>query len=148
MIDPRAELTETYRDMSDEEIVERWTDGHLTEVAMEVARAELVRRGIPIPEVSRPEDADDGDPGEPLGFVTVARSLVASQIEVLRARLEGDGIPSFVADEGMNRMVSLYSVALGGIRLLVPEQFAAEARQIISLVKSGQLALRDGDDLG
>ena len=148
MIDPRAELTETYRDMSDEELVARWTNGHLTEVATEVARAELTRRGIPIPRVSPLEDTDDGEPGEPLGFVTVARSLVASQIEVLRARLEGDGIPSFVADEGMNRMISLYSVALGGIRLMVPEKYADEARQIIGLVKSGQFALRDGEDLG
>ena len=148
MTNPRAELMETYRDMSDEELLERWTDGHLTEVAMEVAQLEMSRRGIPVPEIS-PSEGDDGDvPEERVTFVTVARSLGASQLQTLRARLDAEGIPSFVADEGMNRMISLYSLALGGMRLMVPEKFADDARQLIALVKSGRLAYREGDDPG
>ena len=49
MPDPRSELCEIYREMSDEELVERWVDGNLTEVAMDVARADFSRRGILAP---------------------------------------------------------------------------------------------------
>ncbi|HUD24373.1 MAG TPA: hypothetical protein VMQ45_01705 [Burkholderiaceae bacterium] len=148
MEDPRAGLTEIYRDMSDEELIQRWADGYLTQDAMEVARQEFSRRGVEPPQVKK-EDLDDASgPEETVTFVTLARSLVPGELQVLRARLESDGIASFVVDDNINRMTSLWSIAVGGARLLVPKQFAAEARQIIDLVKSGRLALREGDDTG
>jgi hypothetical protein len=95
------------------------------------------------------ENADAAtDSEETVTFVTVARSLVPSELHILRARLEGDGIPSFVVDDNITRMNSLWSVAVGGARLLVPQQLAADAKQIIAHVKSGRFALREGDDLG
>ena len=103
-------------------------------------------RRIPVAEIATLKDGDNDISGERVTFVTVARSLDTSQLQVLRARLDAEGIPSFVADEGMNQMISLYSVALGGMRLMVPEEFAADARQIIGLVKSGRFAFREGDD--
>ena len=150
MPNPRADLTDTYRDMSDEELMERWLDGHLTDVAMDVARAEFSRRGIAAPEVVPREDDDDEGPGseEAVRFVTVARSLIPSELHILRARLEGDGIPAFVVDDNITRMNSLWSVAVGGARLQVPQQRAAEAKQIIAYVKSGRFALGEDDDLG
>jgi len=148
MSNPRAELSVTYREMSDEELMERWLDGNLTEVAMEVAGAEFSARGIQAPELAPAERADDATgPQAPVTFATVARSLSPSELHILRARLEGDGIPSFVVDDNITRMNSLWSVAVGGARLLVPHEVAAEARQIIDHVKSGRFALRDGEDV-
>lgn len=149
MSNPRAELSETYREMSDEELMERWTDGNLTEVATAVARAEFSKRGIQPPEIAPPENADEAaDAQATVTFATVARSLIPSELHILRARLEGDGIPSFVVDDNITRMNSLWSVAVGGARLLVPQELAVEAKEIIDHVRSGRFALREGDDLG
>jgi len=149
MSDPRAELSETYRNMSDEELSALWAEGNLTEVAMAVARAEFSRRGIQPPQLAPPENGDEPTGmQETVTFATVARSLVPSELHILRARLEGDGIPSFVIDDNITRMNSLWSVAVGGARLLVPQQLAAEAKQIIDHVRSGRFALREGDDVG
>lgn len=145
MQDRDVELTETFRAMSDDELVERWGEGHLTDAAIKVARAEFRRRGIVVPE-SGP--ADDPEPlpeaEETVTFVTVARSLIPADLYVLRARLEGDGIPSFVVDDNIVRMNSLWSVAVGGARLLVPQPLALEAREIIGLLRAGQFAI--GED--
>jgi hypothetical protein len=146
MPNPRADLSETYRDMSDEELMELWAGGHLTEVAMEVARAEFSRRGIE-PPVSTPDNADEPTGREEtVTFVTVARSLTPTELHILRAHLESDGIPSFVTDDNVNRMI--WSIAVGGARLLVPQHFAEEAKRIIGLVRGGRFALREGDDVG
>jgi hypothetical protein len=148
MSNPRADLSETYRDMSDEELLERWIDGHLTELAMEVARAEFSRRGIQAPEVATEQNADDAANAEhSVTFVTVARSLIPWELDILRARLQSDGIASFVVDDNVNRMNSLWSIAVGGVRLLVPQQLATEAKEIIGHVKSGRFALGEGDDV-
>ena len=80
--------------------------------------------------------------------MTVARSLIASDLHILHARLEADGIPSFVVDDNINRMNSLWSVAVGGAKLLVPLQFAGEAKRIIGFVQSGRFSLGEGDDVG
>jgi hypothetical protein len=150
MTDPRPELSETYREMSDDELVERWTEGHLTEIAKEVARAEFARRGMAVPARTAADDEDDTPDGtaaeETVVFETVARSLIPSDLHILCARLEADGIPAFVVDDNITRMNSLWSVAVGGARLLVPQSFATEAKQIIGYVRSGRFRLREGDD--
>lgn len=140
-----AELIETFRAMSDGELVERWREGHLTDAAIEVARAEFLRRGMVVPAAG---PADEPEPlpeaEEAVTFVTVARSLIPADLYVLRARLEGDGIPSFVIDDNIVRMNSLWSVAVGGARLLVPQPLAAEAKEIIGLLRAGRFAI--GED--
>jgi len=148
MEDPRADLGDIYRDMSDEELLRRWSEGQLTEVAMDVAREEFSRRAIVPPPIVQAEVSDATGPEETVTFVTVARSLIPTELHILRARLEGDGIPSVVVDDGINRINSLWSIAVGGARLLVPQQFAADAKQIIALVRAGTFSLREGDDLG
>jgi hypothetical protein len=149
MEDPRVGLAEIYRDRSDEELMQRWTEGRLTQIAMEVAREEFSRRGIePGPVLQDDEAAAATEPQETVTFVTLARSLVPGELQILRGRLESEGIPAFVIDDNINRMTSLWSIAVGGARLLVPQQFAAEARQIIGLVKSGKFSVREDDDTG
>jgi len=146
MSNPRDDLTETYRDMSEEELMDRWATGNLTEVAMAVARAEFLKRRIQPPEMA-PAEIVEPETGieETVIFVTVARSLIPSELHILRARLEADGIRSFVADDNTTQANSLWSVAVGGARLLVAQELAEEARQIIDLMKSGKFALRESD---
>jgi hypothetical protein len=146
MPNPDAELIETFRALNDEELVERWREGYLTEIAIEVARAEFLRRGIAVPVAGPAEEPESpADVEEAVIFVTVARSLIPSDLHILRARLEGDGIPSFVIDDNITRMNSLWSVAVGGARLLVPQPLAAEAREIIGLLRAGRFAIGEDD---
>lgn len=84
---------------------------------------------------------------EIIEFVTVARSFDTSGMLILSARLEAEGIPSFVTDANINQTYSLLSIAAGGVRLQVPSEFAVAATKIIADVNSGLLAL-DDDDVG
>ena len=146
MDDHREELSGTFSRMSDDELLERWRSGILTDVAVELVRAELASRGIVAPEFTRLEAVDE-DPGpqHDVSFVTVARSLEPYQIEMLRARLQAEGIDAFTVDAGINQVNALISIAVGGVRLMVPRESADEARRIIALLRSGGLALRDDD---
>jgi hypothetical protein len=133
--------------MSDEELLERWRSGILTDLAVEVARAELTRRGIDAPQFA-PLEISDEDSGaqSDVSFVTIARSLEPLQIEMLRARLQAEGIAAFAIDAGINQANALYSIAVGGVRLMVPRESADEARRIVGLIRSGLFALREGED--
>jgi hypothetical protein len=146
MSNPRRDLTETFREMSNAELVDRWLEGNLTELAIEVALAEFSRRGIQAPAIAPPQNGDDqtGN-GDTVAFVTVARSLIPSNLHILCARLEAEGIAAFVVDDNITRMNSLWAVAVGGARLLVPREDAAEAKRIIDYVRSGKFALSEGD---
>jgi Putative prokaryotic signal transducing protein len=147
MNDHREELAATFAQMGDEELLERWRSGVLTEVAVEVARDELARRGIDAPQFVPLEFLDEDSTGQgDVSFVTVARSLEPLQIEMLRARLQAEGIMAFAIDAGINQANALVSIAVGGVRLMVPRESADEARRIIGLIRSGRFALRDGDE--
>ncbi len=89
-------------------------------------------------------DADDGA-GE---FIVVERSLAPGELEMLRARLQSEGIAALIADGDTNRMNPLWSIALGGTRLLVARDQADAAREIIALVKAGAFAIDEDDDVG
>jgi hypothetical protein len=149
MPDYREDINETYRNMSNDELMELWIGGNLTEVAISVARDEFRRRGFQPPEVAPVGIAEDRTGiEETVAFVTVARSLIPSELHILHARLDGDGIPSFIADDNLTQMNPLWSIAVGGARLLVRQDRAEEAKQIIDLLESGRFALRESDGDG
>jgi len=132
MSSAREELLEICREMSDEELIERWVSDNLTEIAKSVAWTEFTKRGIQPPYVVTNADVDDASADEEtVTFVTVARSIVPSELYVLRARLEGDGIPSYVVDDNLTQMNPLWAIAVGGARLLVHQDHALDAIQII-----------------
>jgi hypothetical protein len=149
MPDTYGGLDATFAAMSDEELLERWNGGQLTDIAVEAARAELQRRGTPVSGYRSAESSTTGgvdDHGQ-RDFVVVERSLAPGDLQMLRARLEGDGIPSLIADGETNRMNPLWSIALGGTRLLVPRKFEETAREIIALVKAGAFTLGEDEIL-
>ena len=148
MENPRAGLSQSFREMSDEELMERWCGGYLTDTAIEVARMEFSMRGVqPPPYVAKDADQRTGDEGEPSELVEVARSQVVSELEVLCARLKSEGIPPLIVNANTNRMGPQFSNAAGGARLLVPSQFAKDATEIVALVNAGAFALGDSDDV-
>lgn len=60
-------------------------------------------------------------------LVTIATFSFPHEARIAKARLDALGIPSFIADEHTINMQWLYSNALGGVRLQVPQAVAAEA---------------------
>ena len=71
--------------------------------------------------------------------VTVGRYDFPYEAHIARARLESEGIPAFVVDEHTINMQWLYSQALGGVKVQVPERFAEEALAILNEDRSSDL---------
>lgn len=145
MKEEREELVDTYRDMSTEELLDHWESGTLTELATQAASEELARRGVALPPAKQIGDENrDEVPAEETDFETVARSFESTEMQILRGRLEADGIPAFVIDDDVNQTNSVLAEH-GSIRLQVASQRAEEAKRIIAEVKAGQLALEEED---
>ncbi|WP_019612891.1 DUF2007 domain-containing protein [Psychromonas ossibalaenae] len=64
--------------------------------------------------------------------VVAAKFSFPLDANIAKANLESVGIPSFVADEHTVNMQWLYSDAMGGVRLFVPEEYLQEARNVLS----------------
>jgi len=143
MKDEREELVETYRDMATEELLDHWESGTLTELAIQLASEEFTRRGVtapPLPQMTEEEGQEA--PGDEAVFETIARSHAPTEMQILRGRLEADGIPAFVVDDNINETNSVLAEH-GGIGLQVPIQYATEAKRIVAEVKSGDLEIDD-----
>jgi DNA-directed RNA polymerase subunit M/transcription elongation factor TFIIS len=67
---------------------------------------------------------------------TVARYLERTEAEVAVALLRAEGVPVHLADEEMTRLAWLYSIALGGTRLMVPDDRLEEARALLTDLSS------------
>jgi len=65
-------------------------------------------------------------------LITIARYSLPYEAQLARSRLDAEGIPAFVADEHTINMQWLWSDALGGIRLQVPEPFVEQARAVLA----------------
>ena len=65
-------------------------------------------------------------------LITVARYSLPYEAHLARARLEAEDIPAFVMEEHTINMQWLYSNALGGVRLQVPQGFEADAAAVLA----------------
>jgi hypothetical protein len=65
-------------------------------------------------------------------LVTIATFSFPPQAYIFKAKLESQGIQSYVEDEYIVTMMWLYSVAVGGVKLKVRESDEAQAIEIIS----------------
>ena len=139
-------LAEKFRLYDDDELLELYRSGDLTELAQAVARTELASRGIDPPAVSptdaEPEPTVEGD------LVMVARIYDPLEAEMLRGRLESEGVPAMVADTLTAQTNPFYKLAIGGVRVMVPEAYLARAREIVRADARGDYALDDGTDVG
>ena len=91
---------------------------------------------------------DAGD--KPFRWVTVGRFGDSLAAEAPRIRLEAEGIPTFVEGQRMGSR-SMYHVAIGGVRLKVPDNLAGDARIILSQTWSAtaaELGIEEDHDEG
>ena len=142
----REDLAELYRGYRNEHLLERLWSGEMVELAETVATAELLGRGIASFHPKHRETVNNPGVERAFQFVTVANSLNSMELEILRARLEAEGIPVHLADINMSQAYSVVAIAIGGARLQVPSEYYEEASQLIAAINSGVLAASDQDN--
>ena len=79
-------------------------------------------------------------------MITIATFSLPIEAQIARAKLDSEGIPAFVADEHTINAQWLYSNALGGVRLQVPDCFAEQANNILAQDYSELLIAEQGID--
>ena len=95
---------------------------------------------LPFPALARTASESQADDAPPHGeFVTVTRVFNSLEAETLRGCLQAEGIPVMLGDAQTVQTDTLLTVALGGIRVMVPAPFAAAARLTIEAVERGAL---------
>jgi hypothetical protein len=67
-----------------------------------------------------------------MNFVTVATFTNAFNANVVKGRLDSEGIPAFIKDEHTVTMNPFYNGALGGIKLQVSQENEGEARRLLA----------------
>ena len=133
---------EEFQSLNDDELLAEFRSGELTDLAKSVAREELQRRGIDISEEIIEPPTGDAGPSADDKLVCIARSFSAAEAEILRGRLEVEGVPALVADAHTVRAMPFMAIAGGGVRVLVPESYADRALEIVKGVEKGDYALR------
>ncbi|MER3457602.1 MAG: hypothetical protein C4309_02195 [Chloroflexota bacterium] len=69
---------------------------------------------------------------EPVRWVRVAVALGPAHAEILRGRLEAEGIPARVLQEPAGSVYGLTVGLLGQIDVVVPQEYAAQARDLLA----------------
>lgn len=82
------------------------------------------------------------------GLETVAQFNDPVDAQLLQGRLQAEGIPTFLADEQLIQANRLLSIALGGVRVQVSGDDAAQARRVIAALEAGEYALDEDSDVG
>src|ERR1700758_3280585 len=102
---------------------------------------------LPLPAFARPASGSQADEEPPHGdLVTVTRVFNSLEAEMLRGCLQSEGIPATLGDAQTVQTDTLLTVALGGIRVMVPAPFADAARQTVEAFERGALAIDDLPD--
>jgi hypothetical protein len=83
---------------------------------------------------------DDGD------WTVVARSLDATEARLWCGCLRAAGLDAMVADAHLVQTHSLLSVAVGGVRVMVPAAQAAAAADALAALARGDYALDVGPE--
>src|ERR1700730_6649045 len=119
----RQSFAEHFGRLNDDELVIEFQSGGLTELAREVAAAEIQSRNIDILEQDVPPTSGSED------LVLLARFYDVSSTYLLQSRLDAEGLPSIVAD-ALTYQNIIGGALGGGVRVLVPESYFARAADI------------------
>lgn len=125
----RQRLTRLYSTMTPDELGKVVDDSaSLTDIAREVLKAELSRRGLPV-------EINEGPAGEDVveerHLISVRRFRDLPEALLAKGSLESSGIESFLTDDNMIRMDWFMSNLLGGIKLAVNEEDVEAATAIL-----------------
>lgn len=80
-------------------------------------------------------------------LITISRYSLPYEAHIAKSRLDAEGIPAFIADEHTINMQWLYSNAMGGVRLQVPEPYAEQALQVLNEDREQDLVELVGADV-
>jgi hypothetical protein len=133
----RRRLTRTYAGMSDAELLHlARAPESLTEIAWEVLEDEMDRRSLDTDEDADEEgigeaDLNDREKLEIRELVTIRQFRDLPEALLAKGSLESAGIECFLADENLVRLDWFISNFVGGIKLRVKAQDAANAHKIL-----------------
>jgi putative signal transducing protein len=138
-------LLEQYQLLNDDELLAQFRSGELTDLAKNVAGEELQRRGVDLSNgaIEAPTETEDASVEGDL--VMIARVSTPAEAEMLKGRLEVEGVPAVVVDAHTVQTLALFSLAVGGVRVLVPSSYADRAMAIVKSVANGDYAVNDPD---
>jgi hypothetical protein len=85
-------------------------------------------------------------PGRDL--VEVARYLIPLEANLVQGCLVASGIPAVLADAHLVQTDLLLAPALGGVRILGPEDHLQQARAVLEAFARGEFALGEDADVG
>ena len=145
MTQSRPELEKRFADLDDAELLRRHGSGGLTEMAMDVAHAELERRGL------QPAGDPDASALLPEGhgdLLILTRFFNPTEAHLLCGFLVSEGLAAYVADAHLVQANPFLAPALGGVRVLVPESHFGQARQLLDRFNKGEFALSEDMDVG
>jgi hypothetical protein len=146
----RESLLERFQLLRDDELRRLVQSGDLIDLAREAVAEELRRRGIEVAKTATEPntDSDDGLGSEDNAsassggdLVLIARLFTPFEAHMLRSRLEAEGVLAVVADDQIVGANPFLTMAVGGVRVLVPELDAERAREIVSAIERGEYGL-------
>lgn len=80
-----------------------------------------------------------------MALVEIANYTDPLDANILKARLDAEGISAYIANENHIQMNWLYSQALGGARVMVQAEDAEQAAELVEQLNNGDLAIADDD---
>lgn len=78
-------------------------------------------------------------------LTTVATFSTIFEADFAKARLESEGIQTFITNENIIGMLWVYSNAVGGVRVKVENHNVAAAKEILALVKENEFELESSE---
>ena len=146
------QLQRRYAELDDGALITLLQNNGLIQSAQEIAMRELTSRGITLGqtqaeagteiELARDEETDFND--ESMDSLTeVARFNAPVEGHMLEARLHAEGIPAWATDTNTIQALSHLTVALGGVRVMVPSHLLMDAREVMRRLEAGEFALDD-----
>ena len=146
----RQSLVEHFGLLSDDELLDQFQSGDLTDLAQDVAAAELRSRKIDFSEARSPKPSTEPEVDVKAAWssedlVLVAR-LNSVSAHLLQSRLNAEGVPAIVADDFAYRNIPFGGAGLDGVRVLVPDSYFDRAAEIKKKIDQGDYALDDKAD--
>lgn len=85
-------------------------------------------------------------PGRDL--VELARYLIPMEASLVQGCLVAAGVPAVLADAHLVQTDLLLAPALGGVRILVPQDHLAQGQAVLAAFQRGEFALGEDADVG
>jgi hypothetical protein len=88
------------------------------------------------------------NPASHAPLTELARYLVPMDANLVQGCLVAAGIPAVLADDHLVQANLLLAPALGGVRVMVPEDYLRQAEAALAAYQRGEFALDEDADVG